>query len=123
MGLSPMSLSAREWPASTAMAKNFGRGMQINHKRVVRIMREDSLLGMPPKRFVVTMNSSHKFEVYLNLAARMKLTAINQLWVADITYIRLKAELVYLAVILDAFSRRVVGWTRDRTLAARQSLR
>jgi putative transposase len=97
--------------------------MQINHKRVVRIMREDSLLGMPPKRFVVTMNSSHKFEVYLNLAARMKLTAINQLWVADITYIRLKAELVYLAVILDAFSRRVVGWTRDRTLAARQSLR
>jgi transposase InsO family protein len=95
------------------------RGMQVNHKRVVRIMREDSLLGLQPKRFVVTTNSSHKFEVYLNLAARMKLTAINQLWVADITYIRLKTEFVYLAVILDAFSRRVVGWTLDRTLAAR----
>ena len=53
--------------------------MQINHKRVVRIMRGDSLLGIQPKRFVVTTNSSHKFEVYLNLAARMKLTAINQL--------------------------------------------
>src|ERR1700674_899650 len=52
----------------------------------------------------------------------MKLTAINQLWVADITYIRLKAEFVYLAVILDAFSRRVVGWTLDRTLAARRTI-
>ena len=95
------------------------RGMQVNHKRVVRIMRGDSLLGIQPKRFVVTTNSSHKFEVYLNLAARMKLTAINQLWVADITYIRLKAEFVYLAVILDAFSRKVVGWALDRTLAMR----
>ncbi len=95
------------------------RGMQVNHKRVARIMREDSLLGIQPKRFVVTTNSSHKFEVYLNLAARMKLTAINQLWVADITYIRLKAEFVYLAVILDGFSRKVVGWALDRTLAMR----
>jgi len=98
------------------------RGMQVNHKRVVRIMREDSLLGIQPKQFVVTTNSSHKFEVYLNLAARMKLTAINQLWVADITYIGLKAEFVYLAVILDAFSRRVVGWTLDRTRAARLTI-
>ncbi len=95
------------------------RGMQVNHKRVVRIMWEDNLLGIQPKRFVVTTNSSHKFEVYLNLAGRMKLTGINQLWVADITYIRLKAEFVYLAVILDGFSRRVVGWALDRTLAAR----
>jgi transposase InsO family protein len=92
------------------------RGMQINHKRVVRIMREDNLLGMQPKRFVVTTNSNHKLEVYLNLAGRMKLTAINQLWVADITYIRLKAEFVYLAVILDGFSRKVVGWALDHTL-------
>jgi transposase InsO family protein len=96
--------------------------MQVNHKRVARIMREDSLLGIQPKRFVVTTNSSHKFEVYLNLAARMKLTAINQLWVADITYIRLKAEFVYLAVILDGFSRKVVGWALDRTLAIRLTI-
>jgi transposase InsO family protein len=98
------------------------RGMQINHKRVVRIMREDNLLGMQPKRFVVTTNSNHKLEVYLNLAGRMKLTAINQLWVADITYIRLKAEFVYLAVILDGFSRKVVGWALDHTLAARLTI-
>jgi transposase InsO family protein len=98
------------------------RGMQVNHKRVVRIMQEDHLLALQPKRFKVTTNSSHKFEVYLNLAARMKLTGINQLWVADITYIRLKAEFVYLAVILDGFSRKVVGWALDRTLAIRLTL-
>ena len=56
--------------------------MRVNHKRVVRIMREDSLLGIQRKRFVVTTNSNHKFEVYLNLSAPMKLTAVNQLWVA-----------------------------------------
>src|SRR5258707_3821398 len=98
------------------------RGMQINHKRVVRIMREDNLLGLQPQRFKVTTDSSHKFEVYLNLAARMKLSGINQLWVADITYIRLKAEFVYLAVILDGFSRKVVGWALDRTLAVRLTI-
>jgi putative transposase len=95
------------------------RGMQVNHKRVVRIMREDNLLALQPKRFTVTTNSNHKLEIYLNLAARMKLTGINQLWVADITYIRLKAEFVYLAVLLDGFSRKVVGWALDRTLAMR----
>ncbi len=98
------------------------RGMQINHKRVVRIMREDNLLGLQPQRFKVTTNSNHKLEVYLNLAARMKLSGINQLWVADITYIRLKAEFVYLAVILDGFSRKVVGWALDRTLAVRLTI-
>ncbi|HWO32509.1 MAG TPA: IS3 family transposase [Candidatus Acidoferrum sp.] len=95
------------------------RGMQVNHKRVARIMREDNLLGVQPKLFVVTTNSNHKLEIYLNLASRMKLTGINQLWVADITYIRLKAEFVYLAVILDRFSRKVVGWALDRTLGNR----
>jgi transposase InsO family protein len=95
------------------------RGMQVNHKRVARMMREDNLLAVQPRRFVVTSNSNHKLEVYLNLASRMKLTGINQLWVADITYTRLKAEFVYLAVILDGFSRKVVGWALDRTLATR----
>jgi transposase InsO family protein len=95
------------------------RGMQVNHKRVARIMREDNLLGVQPKRFVVTTHSNHKLEIYLNLASRMKLTGINQLWVADITYIRLKAEFVYLAVILDRFSRKVVGWALDRILGNR----
>ncbi len=95
------------------------RGMAVNHKRVARIMREDNLLAMQPKAFVVTTDSRHKLEVYLNLAFRMKLTGINQLWVADITYIRLYGEFVYLALILDAWSRRVVRWELDRTLAAR----
>jgi putative transposase len=82
------------------------RGMRVNHKRVVRIMREDNLLAVQPKRFVVTTHSNHKLEVYLNLASRMKLTGIHQLWVADITYIRWQAEFVYLAVILmDSLAR------------------
>src|SRR6266403_947431 len=95
------------------------RGMLVNHKRVLRIIREDNLLAVQPRAFVVTTDSDHEFEVYLNLASRMKLTGRNQLWVADITYIRLKKEFVYLAVILDSFSRKVVGWALDRTLAAR----
>jgi putative transposase len=94
------------------------QGMQVNRKRVAKLMREDNLLAIQPRAFVVTTDSRHQLEVYLNLAARMKLSGINQLWVADITYIRLQREFVYLAVILDAFSRRVVGWALDDTLAA-----
>ena len=95
------------------------RGMPVNHKRVLRIMREDNLLAVQPRSFVVTTDSDHGFEVHLNLAGRMKLTGIDQLWVADITYIRLKAEFVYLAVILDGHSRKVAGWALERTLASR----
>jgi len=95
------------------------QGLLVNHKRVARLMREDNLLAVQPRAFVVTTDSKHQLEVYLNLARRLKLTGINQLWVADITYIRLLTEFVYLAVILDAFSRRVVGWELDRTLATR----
>jgi transposase InsO family protein len=95
------------------------RGMLVNHKRVARLMRADNLLAVQPKAFVVTTDSHHKLEVYLNLASRMKLTGVNQLWVADITYIRLHREFVFLAVILDVFSRKVIGWELDRTLAAR----
>jgi len=85
------------------------RGWKVNGKRVRRIMREDNLLCLRRRKFVVTTDSNHQHPVYPNLAAGMELTAINQLWVADITYIRLETEFVYLAVILDAFSRRVVG--------------
>jgi putative transposase len=98
------------------------RGMLVNHKRVARLMREDNLLAVQPKSFVVTTDSDHELEVYLNLASRMKLTGINQLWVADITYIRLHREFVFLAVILDAFSRKVVGWELDRIGYARPGL-
>jgi putative transposase len=95
------------------------RGMPVNHKRVARLMREDNLLAVQPKSFVITTDSDHELEVCLNLASRMKLTGVNQLWIADITYIRLHREFVYLAVILDAFSRKVVGWELARTLTAR----
>ena len=98
------------------------RGMLVNHKRVLRIMREDNLLAIQPKEFVSTTDSDHALEVYLNLARRMQLNGIDQLWVADITYIRLQAEFVYLAVILDGYSRKVVGWKLDRTLASRLAL-
>lgn len=95
------------------------RGLLVNHKRVARLMREDNLLAVQPRAFVVTTDSDHALEVALNLASRLTLTGMNQLWVADITYIRLRAEFVYLAVMLDAYSRKVVGWALDRTLAAR----
>jgi transposase InsO family protein len=95
------------------------RGLLVNHKRVARLMREDNLLAIQPRAFVVTTDSKHELEVYLNLASHLKLTGINQLWVADITYIRLQSEFVYLAVILDAFSRKVVGWALERTMATR----
>jgi transposase InsO family protein len=98
------------------------RGMAVNHKRVQRLMREDNLLAVQPKAFVRTTDSKHPLEVHLNLASRMKLTGIHQLWIADITYIRLHREFVYLAVILDAYSRKVVGWELDRTLAARLAI-
>jgi transposase InsO family protein len=98
------------------------RGMLANHKRVVRLMREDNLLAIQPRQFVVTTDSHHELEVYLNLARRMKLTGIDQLWVADITYIRLRAEFVYLAVILDGFSRKVGGWALERTLTSRLAI-
>ncbi|MGC2110835.1 MAG: IS3 family transposase [Candidatus Korobacteraceae bacterium] len=95
------------------------RGMMVNRKRVARIMREDNLLALQPKRFVRTTDSDHALDIYVNLARRMTLSGIDQLWIADITYIRLKAEFVYLALILDGFSRKVVGWKLDRTLASR----
>jgi len=94
------------------------RGFAINHKRVLRMMREDNLLCVRRRKFVVTTDSRHNLPVYPNVAAEIVPTAINQLWVADITYIRLRVEFVYLAVILDAFSRRVIGWALGRTLEA-----
>jgi transposase InsO family protein len=95
------------------------QSLLVNHKRVARLMREDNLLAVQPRAFAVTTDSQHQLEVYLNLAKRLQLTGLNQLWVADITYIRLRSEFVYLAVLLDAFSRKVVGWELDRTLATR----
>ena len=91
-------------------------GWLVNHKRVLRLMREDNLLSIRRRRFVVTTDSHHGWRIYPNLAHRMVLRAIDQLWVADITYVRLQHEFIYLAVILDVYSRRVVGWNLGRQL-------
>ena len=92
------------------------RGWTVGPSRVYRIMREDNLLCLRRRKFVITTNSNHGLSIYPNRAAEITLSGIDQLWVADITYIRLETEFVYLAVILDAFSRRVIGWALDRTL-------
>ena len=92
------------------------RGWEVNHKRVGRILREDNLLCLRRRKFVVTTDSNHSFRVYPNLAKEIELTGIDQLWRADITYIRLETEFVYLAVVLDAYSRRIIGGALDRNL-------
>jgi putative transposase len=94
------------------------RGWVVNHKRVLRMMREDNLLCLRRRAFVRTTDSDHKLTVYPNLAKDLKVNRLSQLWVADITYIRLQFEFIYLAVILDAYSRRVIGWALERTLEA-----
>ena len=93
-------------------------GQVVGRKRVQRLMREDNLLVLRKRRYVVTTDSRHTYAVYQNLARKFTPTMANQLWVADITYIRLREQFVYLAVILDACSRRAVGWELGATLEA-----
>jgi putative transposase len=110
---------ALEWPSygrPRITAELRRQGWTVNSKRVYRLMREDNLLCVRRRKFVITTDSGHGRRVYPNLAAAMVITDLDQLWVADITYIRLRKEFVYLAVILDACSRRVIGWALDRTL-------
>ena len=116
-----MQKVALEWPAygyRRITHELQQRGFEVNHKRVLRMMREDNLLCVRRRAFVVTTDSRHNLPIYPNLARAITPTSINQLWVADITYIRLRTEFVYLAVVLDAFSRRVIGWALGRTLEA-----
>jgi transposase InsO family protein len=104
---------ALEWPAygyRRIYRELQRRGWNVNHKRVLRLMRVDNLLCLRKRKFMVTTHSKHALPVYPNLAKDMVLTGLNQLWVADITYIRLEVEFVFLAVLLDAFSRRCIGW-------------
>jgi putative transposase len=116
---------ALEWPSygSRRMAKELkARGWKVSRKRLQRLMREDNLLCVAKRKFMVTTDSAHGLPIYPNLAGSMELSGVNQLWVADITYIRLEEEFVYLAVILDAYSRRVIGWHLDDTLCASLSM-
>ena len=110
---------ALEWPAygRRRITKELRRqGWEVNHKRVHRLMKEDNLLCVRKRKFVVTTDSNHGRKVYPNRARGMVVTDVDQLWVADITYIRLQDEFIFLAVILDACSRRVIGWALDRTM-------
>jgi transposase InsO family protein len=110
---------ALEWPAYGSRritAELRRRKWTVNRKRVQRLMREDNLLCLRKRKFVVTTDSDHPLRVYPNLVRQMTLTGVDQLWRADITYVRLEVEFVYLAVILDAYSRRVIGWDLDSTL-------
>jgi len=93
-------------------------GFRVNHKRVLRLMRESDLLCRTKRRFVRTTNSNHPYPVYPNVYEDVIITGVDQVWVADITYIRLLHDFVYLAVILDAYSRRVVGWALSRHIDA-----
>ena len=94
-------------------------GVCVNHKRVLRLMREDNLLCLRRRAFVpATTDSNHSWRVVPNLTHGMVLTGIDQLWVVDITYIRMLEEFAYLAVVLDAFSRRVIGWALETHLQA-----
>ena len=113
---------ALEWPTygSRRITAELRRcGVLINRKRVQRLMREDNLLCFRKRKFVATTDSAHGLRVYPNLAAALVVSGVNQLWRADITYIRLLEEFVFLAVVLDAFSRRAIGWALDGTLEAK----
>jgi transposase InsO family protein len=110
---------ALQWPSygrPRITAELRRRGWRVNPKRVYRLMREDNLLCVRRRKFLVTTDSNHGHIIYPNLARGLVLTGVNQLWIADLTYIRLLAEFVFLAAILDAFSRRVIGWALDRSL-------
>jgi len=110
---------ALEWPCygRPRITEELRRqGWTVNPKRVYRLMREDNLLCVRRRKFLVTTDSNHGRRIYPNRARDLVLSGVNQLWIADLTYIRLREEFVFLAAILDAFSRRVIGWALERTL-------
>ncbi len=121
-----IALEMRAYGYRPITAELHRRDVKVNHKRVLRLLREDNLLCLRQRAFVRTTDSRHNLVVYPNLTRELVLSNINQLWVADITYIRLLREFIYLAVLLDAFSRRCIGWAISRhidtqlTLAALQ---
>ena len=110
---------ALQWPSygrPRITAELRRRGWTVNPKRVYRLLRQDNLLCVRKRKFIVTTDSNHGRKVYPNLARDIVLTGVDQLWRADITYVRLREQFVFLAVILDAYSRRVIGWALDRNM-------
>jgi putative transposase len=118
-----LSLADRHGGYRRIVARLRQLGFAVNHKRVQRLRREDNLLCLRKPMFrPPTTDSNHRFKVYPNLARKLITTATNQLWVADITYVRLDEAFVYLAVVLDGFSRRVIGWALADHLRAELAL-
>jgi transposase InsO family protein len=117
-----IALEMRSYGYRPITAELHRRGLNVNHKRVLRLLREDNLLCLRKRPFVTTTDSRHKLTVYPNLAPQLVLSNINQLWVADITYIRLRREFIYLAVLLDAYSRYCIGWALARVIDAQLTL-
>lgn len=116
---------ALRWPAygyRRVHAELIRQGWKVNHKRVLRLMRIDNLWCVRRRKFLFTTDSRHGLPIYPNLVKSLVVTGIDQLWVADITSIRLQLEFVYLAVLLDAFSRRCIGWALQRSLEAALAL-
>lgn len=104
----------------TALLKR--QGLAVGEGVVRRILRSDNLLAVRKRKFVATTDSKHRFTVHSNIAQYVRVETINQLWVADMTYIRLGCEFVYMAVVLDVFSRKVVGWSLSRNITSSLAL-
>lgn len=117
-----IALEMRAYGYRPITAELHRRGIKVNHKRVLRLLREDNLLCLRQRAFVRTTDSRHNLKIYPNLARDLALSNINQLWVADITYIRLLREFIYLAVLLDAYSRRCIGWAISRHIDTQLTL-
>lgn len=114
-----LALKNRHYGYRRICAQLRREGWAVNHKRVLRLMRQDNLLCLRKRSFVpMTTDSRHGWRVVPNLAWRMQPSGVDQLWVADITYVRMREEFAYLAIVLDAFSRRVVGWALETHMQA-----
>lgn len=113
-----IALTNRRYGYRRVTAELRRQGFTVNHKKVLRLLRADNLLAVRRRRFVLTTDSDHFLPVYPNLAGRLRVDGVDQLWQADITYVRLREAFVYLAVVLDAYSRRVIGWRLGPTLEA-----
>lgn len=111
-----IALRCRRYGRRRVTAELRKQACTASQTKIRRILQEDNLLAVRKRKFIVTTRKDKQFLVYPNLAERLELSDINQLWVADITYIRLEREFVYLALVLDGFSRKVVGWALGRVL-------
>lgn len=120
--LQQLALAQRSYGYRRIAAMLRREGRLVNHKRVLRLLREDNLLAVRKKRFVTTTNSRHRWRAWPNLARWTPPRGPNQQWVADITYLRLRGEFCYLAVVLDVWSRRVVGWSLAKDMTARLTM-